>query len=293
MRASEINFLEPSKSVDTISLEFIKTAFPSALSTNDGLSVAIQPQYDLRTGKIVAAEALVRWNHPLKGNISPEKFIPVLDGLGLESALFEFVLNKVLDVLCTLRLLNIECPISINASTLLMSDPKVTENLIARLEQAGIAPRLVNIEITEDKETPNLQVLASNLTHLREYGFAISIDDFGTGHSTLQRLISLPFSQLKIDRVFVSRMLDCASARAIVISSLELGRKLGLSVVAEGIESGEQVGFLRKIGCWCGQGFGLSRPLKIRDFITRLVRNTENTTGHVDVTFENLRMLKA
>ncbi|QXI11258.1 EAL domain-containing protein [Pseudomonas zeae] len=287
MRTTEINATESCAPEENTSLEFIKTALKVALSTHDGLRVAIQPQYNLITGQIVAAEALIRWQHPLKGNISPEKLIPALNDPKLELSLFDFVLNKVFEALCTLKLMSIECPISINASAFLMSDTKITESLIKRMSRAGLPARLLNIEITEDKETSDLKSLSKNLSILREHGFTISIDDFGTGHSTLQRLISLPFSELKIDRTFVSRMLECAGARAIISASLELGRKLGLRVVAEGIESGEQVGLLQSMGCWCGQGFALSRPLEVKDFITKLFRNLESIVGADNILLKN------
>ncbi|MBK5344663.1 EAL domain-containing protein [Pseudomonas sp. TH49] len=272
MRTPELKTSISENNRRNIKSDLIIKNLPSTLSSGDGLRVVIQPQHDLRTGNVLAAEALIRWQHPQIGNIPPTEFLPHLDGMGLESVLFEFVLKCVLDLLCTLRLLNIECPVAINASASLMADIKTIKTIENFLKQAELPAHLLKVEVTEDKPTTNLKALTENLSQLRADGFCVSMDDFGTGHSTLERLISLPFSELKIDKTFITQMLSCASSHAIVLTSLELGRKLGLKVVAEGVETNDQSRLLQHMGCKYGQGFGLTRPLEMKDFITKIVR---------------------
>lgn len=261
---------------------FSAAALASALSSGKGFRIVVQPQVHLETGRIVGAEALIRWRHTEYGDISPSEFLPVLSRLGLEQTLFEFVMDRVQDLLCTLRLFNIECPISVNASADVLSDAGALHRLEKHLQQAGLPPRLLKIEVTEDKPAQDLQALAAALSKMRARGFGISMDDFGVGCSSLKRLVSLPFSELKIDRMFVQEMMNNAASHAVVLASLELGAKLGLRVVAEGVETDEQARLLQEMGCWSAQGYGLSRPLEITEFISKLLRNLKRASTQYD-----------
>lgn len=260
-----------SQRVTTEAIDFTEAALRAALRMSDGLRIVVQPQFNLDTGRIVGAEALVRWRY-LGREIAPEHFLPPLIRLGLERDLFEFVLDQAQNLLLTLEPFNIQCPISVNASATVMSCADMPSSLDARLRQSGLPAHLLKIEITEDIAAPDLETLAVQLSGVRKCGIGVSMDDFGVGRSTMKRLVSLPFSELKIDRMFVQEIANPAS-HAVVQTSLSLGAKLGIQVVAEGVETGEQAILLRDMGCSRAQGFGLSAPLEVGAFIGYLARH--------------------
>ncbi|WP_165676013.1 EAL domain-containing protein [Metapseudomonas otitidis] len=262
----------PTRLVTTRATDFTEAALRSALLTGEGLRVVVQPQFNLGTGKIVGAEALVRWRYQ-EHDVSPDRFLPTLAQLGLERELFEFVLDQVQDLLLTLTLFDIQCAVSVNASAVVLSSADMPHCLEARLLKSGLPAHLLNIEVTEDNPAPDLEALAIQLSGLRERGIGISMDDFGVGCSSMKRLVTLPFSELKIDRMFIQEMANCPASSAVVQTSLSLGSKLGMQVVAEGVETSEQAIMLRDMGCSRAQGFGLSVPLEIGSFIGHLVRN--------------------
>ncbi|MHC5352370.1 EAL domain-containing protein [Metapseudomonas furukawaii] len=265
----------PSSFAATRATDFTEAALRSALLTGEGLRVVVQPQFNLGTGKIVGAEALVRWRYQGR-DVAPDRFLPTLARLGLERELFEFVLDQVQDLLLTLTLFDIRCAVSVNASAAVLSSADMPHCLEARLRTTGLPAHLLKIEVTEDSAAPDLGALGVQLSGLRERGIGISMDDFGVGRSSMKRLVTLPFSELKIDRMFVQEMANCPASSAVVQTSLSLGAKLGMQVVAEGVETGEQAILLRDMGCSRAQGFGLSAPLEIGVFIGYLARNLKH-----------------
>lgn len=250
-------------------------ALSSTLQTGEGLRVVVQPQFNLDTGAIVGAEALVRWRYQ-EHDVAPDRFLPTLARLGLERELFEFVLDRVQDLLLTLKFFNIRCTVSVNASADVLSSADIEHSIEARLRNSGLPADALKIEVTEDSAASDLGALAAQLSGLRKRGIDISMDDFGVGRSSMKRLVTLPFSELKIDRMFVQEMANCPASNAVVQTSLSLGAKLGIQVVAEGVETSDQAMLLRDMGCSRGQGFGLSAPLEIGAFISYVARNLKH-----------------
>jgi len=238
-----------------------------AIVGDKAFRVVLQPQHDLHSGALVGAEALARWNHQRLGEVAPSVFMPALTRMGIEPVLFEHVINQTQALLRVLVAADAACPISVNTSVSTLSLPGLLRQLDSSLNQSRVPARLMKIEITEDLAIDDVHSLADELQWLRSRGFGISMDDFGTGTSTLERLIQLPFTELKIDRSFVRRMLDEPAAGAVVRAALELGKALGVDVVAEGIECAEQIQALRQLGVRVGQGYGLAAPMELDAFI--------------------------
>ena len=193
--------------------------------------------------------------------------MPALTRIGIEAVLFEQVVAQIQALLRVLVDAGAACPISVNTSVATLSIPGLLRQLDCRLNEHKVPPRLIKIEITEDLAIDDLHNLADELHWLRSRGFGISMDDFGTGTSTLERLTQLPFTELKIDRSFVLRMLGEPAAGAVVQAALDLGKALGVDVVAEGIECAEQVRVLCNLGVRVGQGYGLGAPMEVEAFI--------------------------
>lgn len=256
--------------------------FIHAITGGRAFRVVLQPQHDLLTGALVGAEALARWDHPQHGEIAPSLFIPALTRLGGEPGLFKQVVRQIQAVLWVLVEADAACPISVNTSVATLSIPGLLRELECSLNESRVSPRLMKIEITEDLAIDDLQSLADELHRMRAQGFGISMDDFGIGTSTLERLTQLPFTELKIDRSFVRRMLHQPAAGAVVRAALELGNTLGMEVVAEGVECAEQIHLLREFGGRVGQGYGLGAPMEVEAFIAYALaaaRQQEITPG--------------
>jgi len=232
----------------------------------EALVVHYQPKVDLETSKVVGAEALVRWNHPQRGLISPDDFIPLAEESGLIRLLTDQVLTTTLGTLRQWNAHGLDLNVSVNLSTLDLLDELVADRVADRLDQAGISPHQLTLEITESSlmvETP--RVMAS-IRQLDLLGVGLALDDFGTGFSSLSYLRRLPVSELKIDRSFVANLLLDAMDEVIVKSTIDLGHNLNLQVVAEGIENGPIFERLHELGCDLGQGFGISRALPADKF---------------------------
>lgn len=244
---------------------------------NKDIQVFYQPIYDLRNGEISSVEALARWEHPETGFVSPEKFIPLAEEIGLIDALCEQVLRTACEEIGTLR--NIREPnrkyaVSVNLSSTQFGNDSIVENIHRILIQTGFSPRELKIEITESVFFEHQQRATLLLNQLRESGVEINIDDFGTGYSNLGYLQKLPITALKIDRSFVAMIDDKGKNDQIVRSIITLARNIGLKVVAEGIETNAQLQMLKLLECEGGQGYLLAKPMRfeeLRGFIVREV----------------------
>lgn len=256
----------------------------AAISSGNAFRIVLQPQHDLLTGDLVGAEALARWIHPQLGDISPSVFMPALTRMGVEPKLFKLVFMRVQEVLQSLIKIDAALPISVNTSVATLSIPGLLRQLEHTLSKNKVPPKLMKIEITEDLALDDLCSLADELHWMRSLGFGISMDNFGTGTSTLERLTQLPFSELKIDRSFVRRMVDEPAAGAVVRMALNLGHFLGVEVVAEGIERAEQVHLLCALGVKVGEGYGLGAPMEVEKFasyaMAHAVKRRENALHH-------------
>ncbi|MEB5932397.1 EAL domain-containing protein [Pseudomonas mosselii] len=242
----------------------------AALLDERDMRIVVQPQVDLRTGQYIGAEALARWRHPLLGEIPASVFVPMAEKAGLSMLLFHFVEAKVVSLLRRLDQLGVALPVSVNASAVILCAPGLAQRLALRLEQAGLPNALLKVELTEDVPVSDMLPLSTALGALRLRGFSVAVDDYGRGASTLDLLTRLPFSELKIDGRFVRGMGLEPGCNAAVTGAISIAREMGLAFIAEGIETQEQVRKLLELGCCSGQGYALSRPLEVEDFIAKV-----------------------
>jgi EAL domain-containing protein (putative c-di-GMP-specific phosphodiesterase class I)/CheY-like chemotaxis protein len=225
------------------------------------LRVHYQPQVSLATGVVVGVEALVRWQHPTRGLISPNSFLPVAERIGLIRPLTMFVLASALEEVRGWMRAGQPVSVAVNLSTSLLNDPTLADDIEALCEKASVSPQKLTLEIGESSTIGHLQEIGDALTKLRAKGCHLALDNFGTGFSSLVELRSLPFSQLKIDKTFVGEATTRPAARAIVDAVIEFGHKIGFQIVAEGVETREALVMLKEAGCDLAQGFLISRPV--------------------------------
>ena len=236
----------------------------TALTSNpEQLIMNYQPKLDLRTGAIVGVEALVRWNHPTLGVISPDRFIPLAESTGLIEALTPLVLDLALTQCRDATVGGQPLCVAVNLSARNISDPELPSRIAAVLEKTGIPSSQLVLEITESSVMGDPAQTLPVLHALRDLGICLSLDDFGTGYSSLSYLQRLPVSEVKIDRSFVTGLAgdDPVSTRALISAIIGLGDALGLRIVAEGIEDQATLNELRAMGCDVAQGYFIARPM--------------------------------
>jgi EAL domain-containing protein (putative c-di-GMP-specific phosphodiesterase class I)/FixJ family two-component response regulator len=244
----------------------IEDAELRAAIESDQFVLHYQPQIDIASGNVVGLEALVRWQHPEHGLIFPDRFIGRLEELGLIDQLGWIVARRGLAETSGLGRENGSRPtLSLNASASSLSDLTFPDKMAVLIAEYGISPERVILEITESALLQDLAHTLDVLTRLRMKQMQLSIDDFGTGYSMMQHLRNIPATELKIEKAFVRRMHDTASDRVVVRKTIEIGHELGMKVVAEGVETEEQLEFLRANGCDIAQGYLFSRPLPVMD----------------------------
>lgn len=227
---------------------------------NGDIWLAFQPQWDLRDGRMCGAEALIRWNHPTRGPIAPDAFILQAERAGRIDALTYWVLDLAITAALTLNARGPRFQMSINLSAQMVDKPDLVANFADIVHRRGIDPSLLTVEITETSCVRNRPAACQNMSRLRELGFRLSIDDFGTGEASLAYLADLPSDELKIDRRFIDRMAASKRDHAIVANTIALAHALGQTVVAEGIEDAPTLAMLRAMGCDLAQGYLLGRP---------------------------------
>jgi diguanylate cyclase (GGDEF)-like protein len=227
----------------------------------DELLVHFQPQQDLRTGAISGMEALVRWNHPGKGMVSPVEFIYLAEETGMIMEIGHWVLCHCCEQLARWIDAGYEAPrIAINLSARQLKDPELTRMIAEVLEETGVPAGLLEFEITESTIMENPEDVNATLHQLKDMGFLLAIDDFGTGYSSLNYLKRFPIDYIKIDRVFITDVVDNRIDADIVRAIVALARALNLKVIAEGVETESQLRFLGELDCDYAQGYLLSRP---------------------------------
>jgi EAL domain-containing protein (putative c-di-GMP-specific phosphodiesterase class I) len=221
-----------------------------------------QPLIDMATGDMTGVEALVRWQHPERGLIFPDNFISRVEELGLIDELGWLVVNRGMSEVGQFANRDGKVPmLSLNASVYSFHDLKFPDLLVSIAEKHGVIPATVTIEITESGLIEELWRTLDILTRLRMKQIKLSIDDFGTGYASMQQLKNIPATELKIDRSFVQDMESSEKDLIMVRKTIELGHELGMRVVAEGVETREQLDLLRQNGCDGAQGYLFSRPL--------------------------------
>jgi EAL domain-containing protein (putative c-di-GMP-specific phosphodiesterase class I) len=224
------------------------------------LFLHFQPQVDLATGEIRGVEALARWNHPERGMVPPDEFIPLAEHTGLIRPLTSWVLDEALAQARCWRAEGIELPVAVNLSPRTLHDPALVPTVTRALVTAGVPARYLTMEITESAFAESVHTAIDAMASLRELGIRLSIDDFGTGYSSMSYLKKLPIDELKIDKSFVLEMHRDPRDFSIVRSIVHLGHSLELSIVAEGIERADVGELLMLLGCDVGQGDDLCRP---------------------------------
>ena len=224
-----------------------------------GLEVHYQPLVDLQTGRTQGYEALVRWNHPERGQIGPDQFIPLAEETGLIDQIGQFVLNTACAEAATWTSGEI---LAVNVSPVQFRNANLLRVVTQALAVSQLPPGRLEIELTEAVLIQKAPQVAATMTSLRSLGVGISMDDFGTGYSSLSYLLNYPFTKIKIDKSFVSSLDTKPDSQAIVKAIIGLGGSLGMTVTAEGIEEGDVLDFLKGEGCGQGQGylFGAARP---------------------------------
>ncbi len=226
-----------------------------------------QPKVDLRTGHACGAEVLVRWCRVESPPLPPDRFLATVTASGLMRALTLGLAARAAQCLSLVATRGDDFALSLNVCPTLLDDPNFADGLARCLVEAGASPKEVILEITESAAARNQAAALENLARLRMRGFELSIDDFGTGFSSLAQLVRTPVSELKIDRSFVSRLAAAGADRLLVDSVITLARRLGLRTVAEGIETEEQLEILRDLGCDMGQGFLFAKPMPVRTWL--------------------------
>lgn len=225
-----------------------------------------QPKIELRTRRVRGAEALARWRHPYGGIVLPYAFISLLEDAGQISELTWLMLAKSARDCRDWRNAGLDLDVSVNISVKLLEDPAIADAITWQVTHQGLDPKHVILEITESAAMSSVGHVLENLVRLRMKGFGLSIDDYGTGYSSMQQLTRIPFTELKIDQSFVLHAVHQASSRMILESSLDMARKLGITSVAEGAETAEDWNLLRDCGCDLVQGFFIAKPMKSADF---------------------------
>ena len=271
---------EPIAIADTTSQEdliwniSLQARIDAALS-NGEIYLAFQPKIMVQTGEIVGAEALVRWKDPVKGHIPPDFFIRQCETAGRMSQLTRFVLQQACKAGNEFENAGMHLPIAVNISATLLHERSIVTMVSQVLADSGFDPHLLTLEITETYRISNLDLAAEILGELKALGTKISMDDFGVGAASLEALLRLPFSELKIDRMFIAPMARDPKALGIVKNVLQLGRDLRIIVVAEGVEDAGTLTLLRDSGCVVAQGFAISRPITF-DRILNYQKDSEN-----------------
>jgi diguanylate cyclase (GGDEF)-like protein len=229
-----------------------------------------QPQTDIASGRIVAVEALARWEHPTRGLVPPDRFIALAEENGTIGEIGEHVLRSACHDITLWRDAGHDIEVSVNASVVQLDSPGFAASVAHVLQTLGLPPDVLTIEVTETKVVTDMSTAQSELRAIGELGVGIAIDDFGTGFSSLTQISNLPVTELKIDRSFVDGMLD--GGEKIVAAVIGLGRGLGLQVVAEGVETQAQLDALTRLGCDRAQGYLISRPVPAAQLLAVLER---------------------
>tara|TARA_Y100001956_G_scaffold80665_1_gene96327 strand:+ start:799 stop:2004 length:1206 start_codon:yes stop_codon:yes gene_type:complete len=226
-----------------------------------------QGHYCACSGELVGAEALVRWNHPSYGFLTPDKFLPSILEQNLSYALSCQMLRSSLEVAAKWHRLGKKIQIAINVSPSDIEREDFADKVFQAVEEARFPANKLTLEVTEAQITSDLAKTLENMSRLRMRGITISIDDFGTGFSSISQLINSPFSELKIDQSFVSRMSDSPKHFAALKCMVNLGKSLDLKLVAEGIETQSQAKMMSKLGCHTLQGYLFNKPMSSQEFL--------------------------
>jgi diguanylate cyclase (GGDEF)-like protein/PAS domain S-box-containing protein len=259
-------FFKPAMNVRAVERQSIEENLRRALERQE-FALHYQPKINLRTGEISGAEALLRWMHPVRGPVSPAQFIPVAEDCGLILPIGQWVLREACKQARAWADAGLPLPtMAVNISSMEFREDKFIESVFTTLSETGLDPKSLELELTESVLMKRAESAASVLKTLRSRGVQIAVDDFGTGYSSLSYLRKFPINALKIDQSFVRQITSTPDDTTIVTAVISMGRSLKLRVVAEGVETHEELTFLRARLCDEAQGYYFSRPVRPEQF---------------------------
>jgi diguanylate cyclase (GGDEF)-like protein len=270
-------FFEPAMDANLQKRRALELDLREAMS-KDEFALFYQPLYDLRLDRICGFEALLRWRHPKRGLVPPDQFIPIAEEIGLITRLGEWVINRACEQAAAWPN---EIKIAVNVSAAQFRGPGLIEAIAKALTASKLAPHRLELEITESVLLANSAETIATLHKLKAHGLRIALDDFGTGYSSLSYLRSFPFDKLKIDQSFVRDATAIRGSKLIVRAIVSLGKSLGMTTIAEGVETIEQLNQMRAEGCNEVQGFFVSRPVPANEVASTILalRNGLKTDG--------------
>jgi diguanylate cyclase (GGDEF)-like protein len=242
-----------------------------ALEQPDELTLHYQPKIDLQRGELCGVEALLRWQHPSRGLVSPAEFIPVVEETGLINLVTTRVLRLAISQSRAWLDRGLTIPVAVNLSARCLLDTGLPERVRELLRDSAVPPRLLRLEVTESAVMVDTELTIGVLRDLHRLGVRLSIDDYGTGYASMVYLKRIPVDELKIDRSFIEDVTYNPNDELLVRSAVDLGHSLGLTVVAEGVERREQAEVLRKLGCDVAQGYHFARPMPTDQFLSWLL----------------------
>ncbi|KFK92346.1 MULTISPECIES: EAL domain-containing protein [unclassified Serratia (in: enterobacteria)] len=263
---------------------FDKRMVENGLKIGD-IKAWFQPKIDLGSGKIVGAEALTRWDHPEYGFMVAGSFLDAVRRYKLQQALFFRMLNDALDAHLLWQHSGYTVPVSLNLPVPLLDDPQLPDQLFQQVTERGVDPANLCFELLEDEAISHPVNYYMGTSRLRLKKFGLAQDNFGREYNSMYSLISTPFTELKIDKSFVNGVADDDMRKTALISSVQLGRQLGLTVTAEGVETTRDLQFLRRIGCDFAQGFLISAAISAEDFGILLVAEDSDVYSLSSFTF--------
>lgn len=253
--------------------KFIEENMQTAITERQYL-MYLQPKYSIAKNEIIGAEALVRWKHPERGMIYPDQFIPVIEENGFIRKVDYYIWEEACRFIRRCRDEGLgDCPISVNVSRAHLRDNECIMMLDDMITRTGIPRKLLELEITE---TVDDQQVSSKAFQLKEEGFTLLMDDFGSGYSSLNILLETPFDVIKLDKKFMENMMVSVKGRMILEQVVSMANRLGLGLLAEGVETKEQVELLQNIGCDQVQGYYYAKPMAAEDFFTLLKKQNQN-----------------
>jgi EAL domain-containing protein (putative c-di-GMP-specific phosphodiesterase class I) len=260
-------FFKPAMNVRAVERKFIEESLRRALE-RDEFALHYQPKVNLRTGEICGAEALLRWTHPVRGPIAPAEFIPVAEDSGLIVPIGNWVLRQACRQAKIWRNAAVPLPtMAVNISAMEFRNDAFLEGVFQILEETGLDPRSLELELTESVLMKYVESTETILKALKSAGVRLAIDDFGTGYSSLSYLRRFPIDTLKIDQSFIRQITTAPDQTTIVTAVIGMGRSLNLRVVAEGLETRQELAFLQAHRCDEAQGYYFSRPIPAEQFV--------------------------
>jgi predicted signal transduction protein with EAL and GGDEF domain/CheY-like chemotaxis protein len=262
---------------DVLARMELEASLRNAVTRNE-FFLTYQPQIDTQSGTLCAVEALIRWNHPQRGLISPMEFIPLAEQRGLIDQIGQWALHSACEQAARWARCGSPLRVAVNLSPLQFRNPDITQTVLAILADTGLAPQWLELEVTEGALMENSASARAALELLRDNGVRIALDDFGTGYSSLAYLTRMPIYNIKIDKCFVNGLMGGGENEAIIRAVLAMAHSLGMRVTAEGVETREQAQMLKLLGCDTLQGYYFSRPV-LADNIPALLSKTWDIAG--------------